>query len=89
MRLIFVLPLLLAAGCDVQRDAANDSTTIGFNEQRIGNAVEDVGNTVGDAASEVGNATVDAGRMIGNELDSVGDVDVNLDVNRNKTGNSH
>ena len=89
MRLIFVLPLLLAAGCDVQRDAANDQTTIGFNEQRIGNAVEDVGNTVGDAASDVGNATMDAGRMIGNELDNIDDVDVNVDVDRNKAGNSN
>jgi hypothetical protein len=86
MRLILALPLLIAAaGCDVNRDAANDQTTIGFNEQRIENAAEDVTNVAADAAQDVGNATVDAGRAIGNELDSLDDGDDNA----NRSGNSH
>jgi hypothetical protein len=73
MRLILALPLLLVVACNVERDDANDSTTIEFNEQRLENAV-----------SDVGNAAESAGDAIQNE---VGDLDVDVDVNRNESGN--
>jgi hypothetical protein len=70
MRLLLALPLpLLLAACDVQRDEANDSTTVSFNEQRLENAVEDVGN-----------AAESAGGAIENE---VRDLDIDVDINRN------
>ena len=63
------LPLLLLAACNVERDEANDSTTVSFNEQRLENAVEDVGN-----------AAESAGEAIQNE---VRDLDIDVDINRN------
>ena len=75
MRMLLALPLLLVAGCNVQSDDANDSVTIGLNEQRLENAIEDAGN----AAEEAGDA-------LGNE---VRDLDIDVDVNRNESGNSN
>jgi hypothetical protein len=76
MRIILALPLLAAlAACNVERDAANDSTTLEFNEERIG-----------EAADDVGNAVESAGEAIQNEVEAV---DVDLDVNRNGSGNSN
>ena len=73
MRLILALPLLLVVGCNVERDDANDQTTIEFNEQRIEGAV-----------SDVGNAAEGAGDAIQNE---VRDLDVDVDINRNESTN--
>lgn len=73
MRFILALPLLLVVACNVERDEANDQTTLEFNEQRIE-----------DAASDVGNAAESAGDAIQNE---VRDLDVDVDINRNESGN--
>ena len=75
MRKLLALPLLLIAGCNVQSDDANDSVTIGLNEQRLENAIEDVGN-----------AAEEAGDTLGNE---VRDLDIDVDVNTNASGNSN
>ena len=75
MRVLLVLPLLLVAGCNVQSDDANDSVTIGLNEQRLENAIEDVGN-----------AAEDAGAALGNE---VRDLDIDVDGDGNEAGNSN
>ena len=75
MRLLLALPLLLVAGCNVTTDDANDQTTIEFNGQRAEEAVEDVGNAVQGAGAAISN--------------EVGDIDVDLDVNRNESGNSN
>ena len=84
MRIILALPLLLMAACNVERDEANDQTTLEFNGQRIEDAASDVANTAEDVAVGVGNVAERTGDAIGNE---VGDVDVDVDVNRNRTGN--
>ena len=84
MRIILALPLLLMAACNVERDEANNSTTLEFNEQRIEDAASDVGNAAEDVASGVGNVAGRTADAIGNE---VGDVDVDVDVTRNESGN--
>ena len=75
MRRILALPLLVIAACNVERDEANDQTTIEFNEQRVE-----------DAASDVANVAESAGEAIENE---VGDIDVDVDVDRNRAGNTN
>ena len=81
MRIILALPLLLMAACNVERDEANDQTTLEFNEQRIEGAAEDVANTAEDVATGVGNVVGRTADAIGNE---VGDVDVDVNVSRDK-----
>ena len=85
MRMLVALPLLLLPACDVQKDAANDQVTLEFNEEHVENAAESVGNAAERAASEVGNAAERAGQAIENE---VGDIDVDVDVGRDKADNA-
>ena len=78
MRMIVALPLLLLAACNVDSDSANDQVTLEFNGERIEDAAS-------DAAGAVGNAAESAGAAIENE---VGDLEVDLDVRRNESGNA-
>jgi hypothetical protein len=60
MRIAYLIPLLLLAGaCDVDRNEANDTTTVEFNETVAGNAVEDVGNAAEDLANGAENLAED------------------------------
>ncbi|MEA3041767.1 MAG: hypothetical protein QOC65_1256 [Sphingomonadales bacterium] len=86
MRILFALPLLTLAACNVQNDSANDQMTLTYNQERIEQGVSDAANATEDAASSVGNIAVSTGRAIRNE---VGDIDVNVDVDRNRSGNSN
>jgi len=79
MRLILALPLLAAAACSVDNDAANDQMTLEYNQQRIENAAR----AVREAGSSVRNVADSAGQAIENE---VGDIDVDVDVTRNRSG---
>lgn len=84
MRMILALPLL-AAACNVNNDSANDTMTIEYNQERIEDAASDVANTAKDVASGAGNVLQETGEAVGNE---VGDIDVDVDVNRTRSGNS-
>lgn len=84
MRIIFALPLLTLGACNVDNDSENDTVTFEYNQERIEDAASDTVNAAGDAASAIGNVTKSAGDAIENE---VGDIDV--DVTRNKSGNSN
>ena len=77
MRVIYLLPLLAVGACDLQNDAANNQVTIEYDRERIENA----GRTAGDVAAGVGNVAEGTVRSIGNE---VGDIDVDVDVSRNR-----
>ena len=76
MRILFALPLLLVAACDVDRDAANDTTTIELNEAEAQNIAEDVGNTAENIGGAIANEAEDAAEKIQNT-----DVDVDVDTN--------
>ena len=82
MRLIFALPLLALAGCNVDNDSANDSVRLEYNEQRIRDAASATARTAREVGSGVGNVAVSTGRAVRNE---VGDVDVDVDVSRNRS----
>ena len=81
MRLILALPLLAAAGCNVDNDTANDQMTLEYNQQRIEDAAAATARTAKEVGSSVGNVAATTGRAIGNE---VGDIDVDLNVTRNR-----
>jgi hypothetical protein len=83
MRLILALPLLALAGCDVDNDSGNDQVRIGYNEQRIEDAAAATARTAEEVGSSVGNVAVSTGRAVRNE---VGDIDVDVDVTRNRSG---
>lgn len=82
MRLIFALPLLALAGCDVDNDSANDQVRLEYNQQRIEDAARATARTAKEVGSGVGNVAVSTGRAVSNE---VGDIDVDVDVTRNRS----
>jgi hypothetical protein len=81
MRIIAAIPLLLAAGCSVQNDTGNDQMTIEYNQQRLEDAAASAAGTAKEVGSGLGNVAASAGQAIKQE---VGDVDVDLDVTRNR-----
>jgi hypothetical protein len=83
MRLIFALPLLALAGCNVDNDSANDSVRLEYNEQKIRDSAAAAASAAREVGSGVGNVAASAGRAVKNE---VGDVDVDVDVTRNRSG---
>lgn len=82
MRLIFALPLLTLAGCNVDSDSANDQVRLEYNEQRIRDAAAATARTAEEVGSSVGNVAASTGRAVRQE---VGDIDVDLDVTRNRS----
>jgi hypothetical protein len=81
---MLAIPLLALAACSVDNDSGNDQVTLEYNEQRIERAAEQAGAAARDVATGVGNVAGSAGRAIKNE---VGDVDVDVDVSRNRSDN--
>ena len=77
MRILLAAPLLLLGACNVQRDAANDTTTVSFNEDVAANAAEDVGNAAEDLGASISNEAKSTADKIENK---VGDVDVDVNV---------
>ena len=76
MRILFAVPLLALAACNVENDPANDQVTIQCNEEQAQNVAEDVGNTaqgIGQAIANEADETVD-------KLQNT-DVDVDVDTN--------
>lgn len=85
MRLMLALPLLALAGCDVDNDSANDQVRLSYNQQRIEDAAAATARTAKEVGSGVGNVAVSTGRAVRNE---VGDIDVDVDVTRNRARDS-
>jgi hypothetical protein len=75
-----MFPLLALGACDFRNDAANNQMTLEYDRDRIENA----GRTAGDVAAGVGNVAEGTARAIRNE---VGDIDVDVDVRRNRPDN--
>jgi hypothetical protein len=86
MRILFALPLLTLAACNVENDSANDQMTLTYNQDRIEEGVSDVANATEDAASSIGNVAASTGQAIRNE---VGDIDIDVNVDRNRSGNAN
>ena len=84
--LIAAAPLLLATACNVERNPENGTTTLEFNEDVAQNTAADIANGAENVAEGAGNVAAQAGDAIQNE---VGDVDVDVDVNRTAPANSN
>lgn len=69
--LLLVAPLALAA-CNVERDAANDTTAISVNDQKVEGTVDQAGNLLEGAASEVQQAANEAAPAIKDAARDVG-----------------
>ena len=82
MRILFALPLLALAGCNVDNDTANDQMRVEYDQQRIENGAAAAARTAREFGSGVGNIAASTGRAIKKE---VGDIDVDVDVKRNRS----
>ena len=75
MRLIIsTAAVLLLGACQVNKDDANDSVSMTYNEDVAENTVADVSNTAQDVAGDVANGVDQAGERLQN-------VDVDVDTN--------
>jgi protein involved in sex pheromone biosynthesis len=75
MRLIIsTAAVLLLSACQVNKDDANDSVSVTYNEDVAENTVADVSNTAQDVAGDVANEVDQAGERLQN-------VDVDVDTN--------
>jgi predicted small secreted protein len=87
MRIALILPLLALpltlAACNVDNDAGNDTMRVEYDQERIENGAAAAARTAREVGSGVGNVAASAGSAIKNE---VGDIDVDLDVTRNRDG---
>ena len=84
MRITFALPLLLLGACQVTKDDANDQVTVEYNQDLAENAAEDVANTAESIGEDIANDVERTGDKVQNQ---VGDVDVDVDVNREAPAN--
>ena len=84
MRPILTLPLLVAvAACSIDSDSGNDPVTLEYNEQRIRDAARTTARTAREFGATAGNVAAATGRAVLNE---VGDVDLDVNVSRNRPG---
>jgi hypothetical protein len=83
MRILLAVPLLLLGACQVSKD--DNSATVSFNQDVAENAAADAGNFAENVGGMIANDVEQTADKVQNE---VGDVDVNVDVNRNDSGDS-
>jgi hypothetical protein len=79
MRILFAVPLLLLGACQVNKD--DNSTTLSFNEDLAENTAEDIGNAAENLGGAIANEADQTADKVKNE---VGDVDVDVNVSRDK-----
>jgi hypothetical protein len=76
MRLLFILPVMALAACQVSKDSDNGTVTAEFNQDVAENAAADVGNFAENLGSSIANEAEQAANKIENT-----DVDVDVDTN--------
>ena len=86
MRIVYALPLLLVSACNVNNDTANDQVTLEYNEEAARDTAAAAANQAQEIGGHISNDVQEAGAAVKNE---VGDVDVDVDVNRNPPANSN
>ena len=79
MRVLFALPLLALAACQVTKDDANDSVTVEYNQDVAEEGLQDAANLAGNVAGTVANDVEQAADKVQNT-----DIDVDVDTNANK-----
>ena len=86
IRIALALPILLLGACQVSKDDANDSMTVQYNQDVAENAAADVGNAAENIGGMIANDVSETADKVQNK---VGDVDVDVDENRNAPANSN
>ena len=85
MRILLAASLLLPAAvlvaCQVNKDNANNTVSVTYNEEVASNAAADVGNTVENIAGDIGND-------VKNESARVKNTDIDVNVNKNVQTNT-
>lgn len=81
MRVVMAGLTLALGACSVDADSTNEQVTVEYNKQEIRETARSAGRTAREVASGVGNIAATTGRAISNE---VGDIDVDVDVRRNR-----
>ena len=79
MRVLFALPLLALAACQVTKDDANDSVTVEYNQDVAEEGLQDAANLAGNVAGTVANDVEQAADKVENT-----DIDVDVDTDANK-----
>ena len=82
MRILLAAPLLLLAACEVTENDTNGTTTVEFNQVVAEEGARDAANKAGEIAGTIANDVEQSAQKVKNE---VGDVNVDVDVNRNKS----
>jgi hypothetical protein len=75
MRIIFVLPLLALAACQVTKDDKNDQVTVEYNQDVAENAAADIANGAEEAGQAIASGAKEA-------ADTAKNVDVDIDTNK-------
>lgn len=84
MRMLLAIPVLMLGACNFDNDAANDSMSLQYNQQRIEDAARATAKSAREVGAAAGNVAQSTGRAVRNE---VGDIDVDVDVSRNRNRN--
>lgn len=84
MRIPLLLLVLTTAACNVDNDSTNEQVSVKYDSQKIKDTAKDAARTAREVGSGVGNVAESTGRAIKNE---VGDIDVDVDVKRNRQEN--
>ena len=77
MRIIFALPLLALAACQVSK--GNNEVSVTYNQEAANNAAAEVGNTAENVAADISNDVKATGEKINNKIGNK-DVDVNVNT---------
>ena len=81
MRILFAIPLLALAACQVSKDNSNGTTSVTYNSDLAENTAADIGNTAQNIAGDIGNDVQKTG-------DKIQNTDVNVKVNTNEHTNT-
>jgi len=68
MRILFAIPLLALAACQVSKDNQNGTTSVTYNSDVAENAASDIGNTAQNIAGDIGNDVQKTGDKIENKV---------------------
>jgi hypothetical protein len=82
MRILFALPLLIAGGCNVDNDTANDKLTVKYDQKKIERAASTTAHAARQVGTAAGHVAAATGRAVKKE---VGDVDVDVKVRRKRS----
>jgi hypothetical protein len=83
MRILFAIPLVLLAGCNVSKEG--NAVTVQYDQNTAQNTVADIGNTAQNIGGDIANDVQKTGDKIQNK---VGNTDVSVKVDKDEHTNT-